>query len=519
MPELSQPNSYGLQGIVFQPLNPASYFDKRLPQSGMASIAETLANLPNQMMSAYKAGREFRLQRQIESDYKGGKDAEYSMGPGGMSEKPEKPLSTYDVKEKQAKVDLLEAQAGYYKNRPLTRVPDTKATAPTLYDQFTNEENQSNRVTDAPVEPELPVKDAMSSEAPPEVSGIASSNTGGGFSFGAGVKPLSNVPADKPMIPTAPTGTDSVGLIPGAGNTTIGKKKIGEGSYLYTPTPGTTFLVDASHPKGVRVSMKDPNAPAPPNVMSPGVELTPEAKHMAAVSYLQGGPLPSGMGKAAVAARLEIMNEAARLQPDANVLANKADYTSLAASQKQMEIQRNSIQSFENTALKNIDLFLDAASKVKDTGSPLLNTPVRWASGKVLGEPEQVAYNAARNVAVNEIAKITSNPNLTGTLSDSARKEVAEFNPSNATLQQSIAVMNLLKKDMANRATSLDKQLKSVRGRISGFGKNPESAPVVTPMDSEWKSGAEAWLNSDAAKRDPAKAEKIRAVLNARVGL
>jgi len=117
---------------------------------------------------------------------------------------------------------------------------------------------------------------------------------------------------------------------------------------------------------------------------------------------------------------------------------------------------------------QNIDLFLDTAGKVVDTGSPLANTFIRAASGKLLGSPNQAQYDAARQVAVNEIAKITSNPNLSGTLSDSARHEVDAFNPANATLKQTVAVMRLLKTDMANRTKALDEQIATIKGRMGG---------------------------------------------------
>ncbi len=39
-----------------------------------------------------------------------------------------------------------------------------------------------------------------------------------------------------------------------------------------------------------------------------------------------------------------------------------------------------------------------------------------------------------------EIARIITNPNLTGVLSDSARQEVSQFNPETATLGQTVKV-------------------------------------------------------------------------------
>lgn len=200
----------------------------------------------------------------------------------------------------------------------------------------------------------------------------------------------------------------------------------------------------------------------------------------AARRYLTDGTLPPmGMGGKGAAVRTTIINRAAALDPDANIAGNKADFQANQGALAQMQKQRDAIGAFEQTAMKNIDIFLEQSKKVIDTGSPLLNSPLRLVTGKVLGAPDQAAYDAARQVAVNEIAKITSNPTLSGQLSDSARHEVDVFNPQNATLKQSIAVMKLLKRDMENRTKSLDEQLATIRGRIRGGQTPSETTPIT----------------------------------------
>lgn len=202
-----------------------------------------------------------------------------------------------------------------------------------------------------------------------------------------------------------------------------------------------------------------PESAAATSVSEQGVEL-------AARNYLTTGVMPPlGMGDKGT--RQAILNKAAELGGvGANIAANKADYKADTGSLTTLQRQRDTIGAFEDTAGKNIDIFLNAAGKIVDTGSPLANSLVRNVTGKMLGSPDQAAFDAARQVAVNEIAKITSNPNLTGQLSDSARREVDAFNPREATLAQSVAVMRLLKQDMANRITSLDDAVKNVKGRL-----------------------------------------------------
>jgi hypothetical protein len=206
--------------------------------------------------------------------------------------------------------------------------------------------------------------------------------------------------------------------------------------------------------------------------------LSPEGLDAAALNYAKTGMVPPlGMGDKNT--RKLIINRAAQMMPGLDIASAKADFTANSASLTGLQKQRDAIGAFEQTAMKNIDVFLDAAGKIVDTGSPLANTLVRQASGKLLGSPDQAAYDAARQVAINEIAKITSNPNLSGTLSDSARHEVDAFNPQNATLKQTVAVMRLLKRDMQNRTHALDEQLGTIKGRIGkASGTTPAAAPV-----------------------------------------
>jgi hypothetical protein len=204
--------------------------------------------------------------------------------------------------------------------------------------------------------------------------------------------------------------------------------------------------------------------------------MSPAAVEDNARLYLQTGQMPT-LGMKDPGNRQRILNRAAELSGgQGNLAGNRADYKADAGSLAKLQTSRDAIGAFESTAGKNIDIFLNAAGKVVDTGSPMANTVARLVSGKMLGSPDQAAFDAARQVAINEIAKITSNPNLSGTLSDSARHEVEAFNPREATLAQTVAVMRLLKQDMGNRIGSLDTALADIRGRIAAPGAKAGAA-------------------------------------------
>ncbi len=214
-----------------------------------------------------------------------------------------------------------------------------------------------------------------------------------------------------------------------------------------------------------------------------GGGLTPEAQEMIARQFVATGILPS-MGMGAAKDREAVFNRAGEIARGQNVAANSAEFKQLQSSTTALQKSRDAVVAFETTATKNLDNAINAAKKLEDTGSPILNKPLRTLDRRVLGGPEIAAFDAARQVAVNEIAKVTSNPTLSGQLSDTARREVADFIPEDATIQQIMAVAQILKQDMENRRTALEDQIKFNNGRIRGVGAPTDNAPpnpYVTP--------------------------------------
>ena len=237
----------------------------------------------------------------------------------------------------------------------------------------------------------------------------------------------------------------------------------------------------------------------------PGISLTPEAVQFWAQAAAQGVPLPSmGMGASGAAAREKIINaapEAADGTPLVEARATtRADMNSLA----NMTRTRDAVAAFENTAGKNLDLFLQTAKPVVDSGSPWVNTPLRAVSQQGLGSPDLAAYNAARQVALTEIAKVVNNPSMSSVLSDSARKEVTSLVPENATLGQIYRIAGVLRQDMANRKSSLNDSIQGIQSRLhqapGGLGGpgGPGGPPIVqhSPSTGAYRyslDGGKSW--------------------------
>lgn len=230
--------------------------------------------------------------------------------------------------------------------------------------------------------------------------------------------------------------------------------------------------------------------------------LSDQAKQMAAETYAATGALPAGMRSPAMSAG--ILNAAAAGPGGApNIAANKAAYGANAASFKQIQETFDNVNAFENTAGKNLDLFLKQADKVSDAGSKFLNTPLRLITRDMVGTADMAAFDAARTTALTEIAKVLNSPKGAGVLSDSARAEAEGLIGKNATLASIRSAANILKQDMANRHQAYADQIEAIKGRISGkasttpsttgmiFARDPQGklhqAKAGTPLPKGWK--------------------------------
>lgn len=162
----------------------------------------------------------------------------------------------------------------------------------------------------------------------------------------------------------------------------------------------------------------------------------------------------------------------------AEAIAAKGGVQADVASLKKMQTNFDNVTAFENTAGKNLDTFLKTAKGVIDSGSPLINSPLRSVSDRMAGSDKQAAFNAARATALTEISKVLNSSNASGVLSDSARHEVEGLIGPNATLKQIYSAANILKQDMANRRESYQQQINEIHKRM-----NPSSSSSSSPSD------------------------------------
>ncbi len=186
-----------------------------------------------------------------------------------------------------------------------------------------------------------------------------------------------------------------------------------------------------------------------------GPALAGDGLEMAARTYLQTGSLPAR----SAAMNAAIINRAAEIQRDANPMANKSFYNANSQALNALTKTANAVEAFEQTALANLDTFLQTAQAVIDTGAPILNKPLRSVSGIAGGSEAQAAFRTARTIALTEIAKVLTSPGSNAAITEGARKEVEGLIGPDATLGQIKRAAEILKRDMEARKQSTREQL------------------------------------------------------------
>ncbi len=205
-----------------------------------------------------------------------------------------------------------------------------------------------------------------------------------------------------------------------------------------------------------------------------------------AENYFKTGTLPAGFSRSP-GTLASIIKRAAELHPDADLAANKATFQADTSALKQVQKQFDVMNAFEGTALKNLDLYAQTAAKIPDLGAKFANIPLRLITGSMIGTDNMAALNAARQTASSEVAKVLGSATGSGVLSDSQKKEAQDVVDGNLPYSATMAVVNTLKKDMANRHQSYQDDIDAIKGRL---GAKPQTGaqPKTTPA-----SGAFSW--------------------------
>ncbi len=192
--------------------------------------------------------------------------------------------------------------------------------------------------------------------------------------------------------------------------------------------------------------------------------------------------------------KLNLMREAGITSED--VVSGQAGFKADKASLAKITPQYDAVTAFEKTAIRNGDALVALADKVDASGVPVIEKWIR-AGRQATGDADVAKFNAQLFVYRAEAAKILTNPNLSGQLTDSARREVEDFMKPGASASQIKSVVELLKNDFENRKQTLEEQIGSIRARMRSR---------VTPGAPSDSATTAPKIQSFATEADAAKA-------------
>lgn len=206
------------------------------------------------------------------------------------------------------------------------------------------------------------------------------------------------------------------------------------------------------------------------NVNAPSKEaLTPEAVRDLAVQSLYDQQVLAGYRRDTTAMsrianeRLKVMKEAGITSED--VVGGRAGFKADTASLNKITPQYDAIRAFEQTAIRNGKILKELADKVDATGIPVAERWIR--AGRVAtGDADVAKFNAQMNLYRAEAARILTQPNLSGVLTDTARQEMEHVLRNQASAKQVREVVDLLERDFKNREETLADQIGAIRNRM-----------------------------------------------------
>jgi hypothetical protein len=222
-----------------------------------------------------------------------------------------------------------------------------------------------------------------------------------------------------------------------------------------------TWATDDSRPTGPEANKPDPN-----------IRMTPNGLYQAAQNYIANGQFPpTGLGTnpIAIAQREAITSKVGAIAAASgmDVPSLRAFFKSNAASLGQQQKMYDSVQGFMATADKNATLLEASLKKLPDLGVPIFNKPFRTFEKDVAGDPNLSQFSTYLKSVQNEYARIISQPNLAGQLTDSARHEAEVLIDPKSTVPQIVASIQALKNEGTNRLVSVGEQIQRIQSRMT----------------------------------------------------
>lgn len=293
------------------------------------------------------------------------------------------------------------------------------------------------------------------------------------------------------------------GLTPPDSKIIAGSARQVAGGYLEKQPDGSDKFIS---------TRADPKSPSGDNVDSSG-ELSKDAIRNKAIQGLYDRNANIGLNrdsrtiKLITNAQAEIMKELG-ISPN-DVISGQAGVKADTASLVKQTAQYDAVTAFEKNAIRNGETLVKLADKVDSTGIPVVERWLRAGKKAIAGDTDVAAFNAQIQVYRTEAARILTNPNLTGVLSDNARHEVEGFLSGNDSAPQIRNVVKLLTSDFENRRTTLEQQIQDTRKRLGSRMAPGADATSVKPtvQTNTAPQAALEYLKSNPGTKDAFKAK------------
>ncbi len=152
-----------------------------------------------------------------------------------------------------------------------------------------------------------------------------------------------------------------------------------------------------------------------------------------------------------------------KLNPNLDMVSGTADAKTRTAQQSKVGVQLSVLRPFVGMVDKNGEVLKTLADKAIVTNVALANRPINWIEQNIGDHPDMAEFIAQVKIFKDEAARVVSNPNLVGVLSDTARKEMENVISGNMPLKSMRRVIERLQSDSHNRISTMEDEYASIR--------------------------------------------------------
>lgn len=166
------------------------------------------------------------------------------------------------------------------------------------------------------------------------------------------------------------------------------------------------------------------------------------------------------------------------LNPKLDMVAGVGDARTRTSAQVKVGTQLSVLRPFVKMVDMNGEVLKTLADKAIVTNSALANRPINWIEQNIGDYPDMAEFLAQVKIFKDEAARVVSNPNLVGVLSDTARKEMEAVISGNMPLKSMKRVIERLQADSHNRISTMEDEYAGIRGG------SVRAASPSTPSDT-----------------------------------